>query len=225
MNNEDIINIGDWVYNDGYGVVVSVHPVFYDIYDYEIYMPEEEKAFDRKFGIRAGVELGYLKRVLIQIKRFCKYDGTPIRKDRMSYGAKDETEKLTSQDYKIIEKAKKDYPKEYGSFLKLNKDVYTRIWAEYSVNSIDIAKRMPEFFSEKIIPELPDRFISDDLYTVMQRHHCPFKLDQPLPLGGGDSAVGKINLVLFYRIGDFSGAKTMFSELQVLSTWKGKYDK
>ena len=37
MNNDDILNIGDWIYEDGYGIVEKISPLYWDIYNHEIY--------------------------------------------------------------------------------------------------------------------------------------------------------------------------------------------
>jgi len=43
MNNDDILNIGDWIYEDGYGIVEKISPLYWDIYNHEIYQDEEDK--------------------------------------------------------------------------------------------------------------------------------------------------------------------------------------
>ena len=115
-----------------------------------------------------------------QVKRFCKYDGTPIRSKKAFVCSKSYSSTVSPKGYKIIEKAKKEYPKEYASFLKFNKDMTNSIQIDFTVESEEIARSIPKLFREKIALELSDKFTSDELFEVMERNSCPFKLNKPL---------------------------------------------
>ena len=223
MDNKEIINIGDWVWADGFGIIEKIHPIYYDIYNAAIYQDEDDKKYWEDLNPEEEkLELGNLYVVIFQVKRFCKYDGTPIRSKKAFVCSKSYSSTVSPKEYKIIEKAKKEYPKEYASFLKFNKDMTNSIQIDFTVESEEIARSIPKLFREKIALELSDKFTSDELFEVMERNSCPFKLNKPL----ASRILNKprITLMLFYKIGDFSGKKTLFYGLKVFSPYDNDSD-
>ena len=215
MDNREVINIGDWIWADGFGIVEKIHPIYYDIYDAAIYQDEEYKKYWEDLNPEEEkLELGNLYVVIFQVKRFCKYDGTPIKSKKALVCSESYSSTVSPKEYKIIEKAKTKYPKEYASFLKFNKDMTSSIQIGFTVESEEIARSIPKLFREKIAPELSDKFTSDELFEVMERNSCPFKLNNPV-VSRYLTNKPIIDLMLFYRIGDFSGKKTMFYGLKV----------
>ena len=135
MNNDDILNIGDWVYEDGYGIVEKISPLYWDIYNHEIYQDEEDKEFDRELNPdEPAKELGNLRAIELQIKRFCDYKGVPIRRNRTVVRWKEYSRHIKAKDLRLIQKAQKNYPKEYESFLKLNKRIEGTVLPIYQKN-------------------------------------------------------------------------------------------
>ena len=64
--------------------------------------------------------------------------------------------------------------------MKFNKDMTNSIQIDFTVESEEIARSIPKLFREKIALELSDKFTSDELFEVMERNSCPFKLNKPL---------------------------------------------
>ena len=215
MDNREVINIGDWVWADGFGIVEKIHPIYYDIYSAELYEDEEvKKHWEMINPDEEKVELGNLHIVIFQIKRFCKNDGTPIRSKKAFVCSKSYSSTVSPKEYKIIEKAKTKYPKEYASFLKFNKDMANSIQIDFSVESEEIARTVPRLFREKIAPELSERFTSNELFEAMERNSCPFKLTNPI-VSLALNQKPRITMMLFYNIGDYIGKKTLFYGLKV----------
>ena len=219
MNNDDILIIGDWVYEDGYGIVERIAPIYWDIYDYEIYMDEDDKAFDRMlYPDEPAKELGNLRAVELQIKRFCDYNGKPIKRNRTIVSWKEYARRLKSKDLRLIQKAQKVYPKEYDSFLKPNKDVIIRIEREYVVENQEVVDSLPDFFNTKILEELPKKFTTTELSAIMDKHGCPIKLYNPLPLGDPVFDPNKqITLLFYYKVGDYRDKHLLFSGLRIFA--------
>ena len=220
MNNDDILNIGDWVYEDGYGIVEKISPLYWDIYNHEIYQNEEDKKIDRiLYPDKPAKELGNLRAVELQIKRFCNYKGVPIRRNRTVVRLKEYCCYIKAKDLRLIQKAQKNYPKEYESFLKLNKDVITYEGSEYIVDSQETAEYMPEFFRKYISEELPDKFTAVELSDLMEKHGCPFNLRNPYSRGGYYSG-NKILVEFYYKIGDYREKHLLFCGLRIY----GRFD-
>lgn len=86
MDNREVINIGDWVWANGFGIVEKIHPIYYDIYDAAIYQDEEDKKYwESLYPEEEKLELGNLYVIIFQVKRFCKYDGTLLGVRRPLY--------------------------------------------------------------------------------------------------------------------------------------------
>lgn len=219
MNNNDILNIGDWVYEDGYGIIERISPLYWEIYDYQVYWDEDFKAFDRKlYPGEPAKELGNLRAIELQIKRFCDYNGVPIKRNRTIIRWKESCRHIKAKDLRLIQKAQKMYPKEYESFLKLTKDVTTYTGINYIVDCSDTAESMPDFFREKISGELPDKFTAIELSALMEKHGCPFKLYNPLSPDDYYSGT-KILVEFYYRVGDYRGKELLFSGLRIFGRY------
>lgn len=220
MNNHEILNVGDWINVEGdYGIVEKIHPVYYDIYDEQVYQPEEAKAFYHKLNPETDeFEIGNIKWIILQVRRFCDYNGKPIRRNRIVVCSKESCRLLRPKDFRIIEKAKKKFPKEYDSFMKINKNMTDRMWIEYCVDGESVRDMLPDFFNNIIKPALPEKFTSDDLADVMKKNNCPIRLDNPVGWFSDYSLYKeplKVSLWLYYDVGDYVGKKTLFNRLEI----------
>ena len=222
--NKDKINIGDWISCDGegFGVVTKMHPFYWDVFCKELYGAEREYYMD-VYDDEDPPALGELCTIIVQCKRFCNYDGTPIRSHKMRSCHIRSAKKVNDKDMAIINKAIQQYPKEYASFLKFDRRLNTYFEVDFLVDNYEEAKFAEELFRNKILKQLPKKFTSIELKEAMESNNCPFKLDEPVRWNPSGGSRYSVELIFFYTIGDYRGKDTLYYHVNLWYPGK-KYD-
>lgn len=215
----DKINIGDWIScaGEGFGIVTKLHPFYWDMFCPEIYDGENKEDYMDIHDDEDPPTFGGLCTIIVQCRRFCNYDGTPIRSHKMRSCQIDYAEKANDKDMAIINKAIQQYPKEYTSFLKFDKSLDYRFEIHYWVENEECAKLAAYLFRNKIPTQLPDKFTSTQLKEVMDLNNCPFKLDEPIIRGRTQYPTSKklVELIFHYNIGDYKGKETLYNRVNL----------
>jgi hypothetical protein len=230
MEINDIIEIGDWIATDeGYATVLKIHPIYYDIYCPEVYDYKDLSYFqiDGYFEVldesMEKAIKGELQTVKLLCKRFCKFDGTPIKSHKIRCFDKEYCAYVNEEDMEIINNAIRKYPKEYSSFQKLNKGYETYFEIAYLVKrdgywqQDENLRQFPEWFNENIMKQMPDSFTATELCSFMKEKNCPFRLDQPVPYEGlfYPKTYKKILLIFFFEIGKYRDNQILFEFVRI----------
>ena len=214
MKYSDSINVGDWVVCDteGYGIVTQIHPIYYDIYCPEIHA---KNLHERECNINSldptPVYLGDFQETYLLCKRFCKFDGSPIKSHKIRSYSKLYCDLPSKRDWKIINNSIKKNPKEYESFLKLDKPGWRQFEIDYWTENESVREEICDMWEQKISKQLPERFTAKELDDILKQKGCPIRIDNPR-IKGRILIPGRVLLTLIFRyyVGDYRDKEILF---------------
>lgn len=195
MGTKKEIVIGEWcTVLDGIGIPERIHTYYYEEYDS---IPKDKKLWD-------------VKRIKVEHKVFCDYNGKPIKRNRFKSELDFTCEPISKKYEKVLAKSIKEHPKEYASYIKfLDKPMQSKSWVLLTfilpfgkesdfINEIETIKKL-----------LPSKFTFGDIMQIIEDHK--FSIDLVGSRGVHPYCESYIEIILGYTEGDFKDKRILFS--------------